>query len=349
MDVINIGEHKIGPDEPVFIIAEAGINHNGDMEIARKLIDVAVEAGAHAVKFQTINADKLTSADAPKAAYQLENTGNQESQHDMLQRVELTWDDHKMLQSYCNERGIIFISSPFDEESIDLLDRLEVPAFKVPSGESINLPYLRRMARKNRPIILSTGMSNLAEVDEAVRTINAEGNEQVIVLHCVSNYPASPASVNLKAMATMSSALGVLTGFSDHTLGTEIPIASAALGAVVIEKHFTLDRNMEGPDHLASLEPDELAEMVRTIRNVKSALGNGIKRSVEEEEDTRLIARKSLHAGIDMEAGHTLAGEDLISLRPGTGILPNMLDVVLGRHLNNPVKKGQMLTWDNLV
>ena len=258
MNPIEIGAHKVGPDEPVFIIAEAGINHNGDMETARKLVDVAAEAGAHAVKFQTINADKLTSADAPKAAYQLANTGNQESQHDMLQRVELTWDDHKMLQSYSNERGILFISSPFDEESIDLLDRLDVPAFKVPSGEAINLPYLRRMARKGRPIILSTGMSNLSEVDEAVRVIKAEGNDEVIVLHCVSNYPASPASVNLKAMATMSNSLGVLTGFSDHTLGTEVPIAAAALGAVIIEKHFTLDRHMDGPDHLASLEPDAL-------------------------------------------------------------------------------------------
>ena len=346
---LNIGPYAVGPGHPVFVIAEAGVNHNGDMDVARRLVDVAVEAGAQAVKFQTLFAERLVSADAPKARYALETTDAQESQFEMIRKLELGLEEHKLLQQYCRERGILFMSSPFDDESIDLLDGLDVPAFKVPSGEVVNLPYLRRMARKGRPIVLSTGMSTLAEVDEALRVIREEeGNEQVVVLHCVSNYPASASSVNLRAMLTMREALGVVTGFSDHTMGIEVPIAAAALGACVIEKHFTLDRNMPGPDHRASLEPDELKEMVRAIRSVESALGDGVKRPVEEELNTKEVARKSLHARRPLPEGHLIGPEDVIALRPGTGIPPSLTEVVVGRRLGQAVQAGQMLTWDML-
>jgi N-acetylneuraminate synthase len=266
MQNIQVGNKLIGPGQPVFVIAEAGVNHNGDLKLARALIDVAVEAGADAVKFQTFRAERLATPDAPKAEYQVQTTGNAESQFEMLRRLELSADAHRELQAYCHERGIIFLSTPFDEEAVDLLDESGVAAFKISSGDLTNSPLLEHVASKGKPVILSTGMSELSELIEAVSVLNTAGCENPVLLHCVSNYPADPAEVNLRAMQTMRSAFDVPVGFSDHTQGIDVALAAVALGACVIEKHFTLDRTMPGPDHRASLEPTELRELVRSIR-----------------------------------------------------------------------------------
>ena len=348
MKRLEIAGRGIGEGFPCFIIAEAGVNHNGDLELAKRLVDVAADAGADAVKFQTLYADRLVSPEAPKAAYQLETTGEEESQAEMIRKLELPPEAFGALQAYCAERDITFISTPFDHQSIDLLDDLGVPAFKSPSGETVNLPYLRHLAMKGKPIILSTGMSYLSEVERAIRTIRQTGNDQLVVLHCVSNYPASPIDVNLKAMGTMSQAFDVPVGFSDHTLGIEVPLAAVALGACVIEKHFTLDRNMTGPDHRASLEPDELRALVTGIRSVEQALGNGIKAPAESEENTRSMARRSLYAARNIAAGTALGEDDLIALRPPGGIPPDQLDLVVGRGLRRTLAAGTALSWEDL-
>lgn len=348
MTDIKIAGRRVGPGQPCFIIAEAGVNHNGDPEAAKKLIDVAVESGADAVKFQTFKAERVISADAPKAGYQLESTDPGESQLDMIRKLELTDDHFRQLDAYCRERGIIFISTPFDHPSVDLLDSLGVPAFKVPSGETVNLPLLRHIASKQKPVILSTGMSTLGEVERAVNTIKQAGSGQLAVLHCVSNYPAAVADVNLMAMQTMGHAFQTPVGYSDHTLGIEIPIAAVALGACVIEKHFTLDKALPGPDHRASLEPDELAAMVRGIRNVQAAMGSGIKTPAESEENTRLVARRSLFLERDVIAGAVLRDTDLIALRPSGGIPPDQFDHVVGRRLRRSLNRGAQLGWEDL-
>ena len=347
MKRIEIAEKAIGDGFPCFIIAEAGVNHNGDLETAKRLVDVAADARADAVKFQTLYADRLVAPDAPKAAYQLETTDDQESQADMLRKLELPPEAFGELQTYCAERDIIFISTPFDHDSVDLLDELGVPAFKVPSGETVNLPFLRHIARKGKPVILSTGMSYLSEVERAIRTIHGAGNDQLVVLHCVSNYPTAPSDANLRAMQTMSQAFDVLVGFSDHTLGIEVPLAAVALGASVIEKHFTLDSDMPGPDHRASLEPDELKDLVNGIRTVEQALGNGIKEPSESEENTRMVARRSIYMGRAVEAGTVLREEDMIALRPAGGIPPDQFDFVVGRRLRRSLPAGVQLAWED--
>ena len=348
MRQFEIAGKTIGGGFPCFIIAEAGVNHNGDLELAKQLVDAAVEVGADAVKFQTLFADKLVSPEAPKATYQLETTGEDESQAEMIRKLELPPQAFAELNEYCAEREIIFISSPFDHDSIDLLDELGVPAFKVPSGETVNLPYLRHMAEKGRPIILSTGMSYLGEVERALRTIREAGNDRVVVLHCVSNYPADPADVNLRAMQTMERAFGVPVGFSDHTMGIEVPLAAAALGASVIEKHFTLDRAMPGPDHRASLEPDAMRAMVEGIRKVEQALGTGVKEPAESESNTKMVARRSIYTARAVEAGTQLKEEDLIALRPSGGIPPDQFDVVVGRRLHQALPAGHAISWSDL-
>jgi N,N'-diacetyllegionaminate synthase len=348
MDQLHIDGKVIGHGQPCFIIAEAGINHNGDVGLAKRLIDVAVDAGADAVKFQTFRVDLLTAPDAPKARYQATATGAGESQGDMLRKSELPPEAFAELDAYCHERGIIFISTPFDHESVEVLANLGVPAFKVPSGEVVNLPLLRHIASKGKPIILSTGMSYISEVERAIRAIHEAGNDQLVVLHCVSNYPAAPRDVNLRAMQTIAQAFQVPVGFSDHTLGIEIPLAAVAMGACVIEKHFTLDRAMPGPDHGASLEPHELRAMVTGIRKVEQALGDGIKQPADSEADTRQVARRSIYLRRPARVGAVLREDDLIALRPAGGIPPDQFDSVVGRKLRHAMPAGAVLAWRDL-
>jgi len=346
---VKINDKLIGEEEPCFIIAEAGVNHNGSVELAKKLIDAAKDAGADAVKFQTFKAESVVVKDAQKAEYQKETTG-EGSQYEMIKKLELTEEDFRELADYAKEKDIMFLSSPFDKESVDLLHELDVPAFKVGSGEITNLPLLRYIAKKGKPIILSTGMSTLGEIEEALDVIRSEGVEDIILLHCVSNYPARIEDVNLRALGTLKQAFKLPVGFSDHTLGITAPIAAVALGACVIEKHFTLDRNLPGPDHKASLEPEELKEMAKAIREVEKALGNGIKKPTKEEEEIKKVARRSIVAKVDISKGAIITEDMLDVKRPGTGIEPKYLKFIIGRKTKEDIKKDEiislkMITW----
>ena len=333
----------------VFIIAEAGVNHNGSIDLALKLIDSARASGADAVKFQTFRADQLATRSAHKAAYQERTTTATESQFEMLQRLELDVDDHRRLTDYCRKVGIQFLSSPFDEQSADLLAEMDLPLYKIPSGEITNLPFLDHVARKGRPIILSTGMSTLGEIEEAVTVLRTAGNNRLTLLHCVTEYPAPYAEVNLRAMHTLRVAFGLPVGYSDHTPGYEISIAAVALGAEVIEKHFTVDRSLPGPDHAASLEPDELEQMVTAIRHVEVALGDGIKRPAQCELPNISVARKSVVASRSLIAGQRLTAEDLDIKRPGNGIAPRLKPMLIGRTLSAGLEKDEVLRWDHLA
>lgn len=341
---VKVDKRVIGPGSPCFVIAEAGVNHNGDLEIAKQLVDVAVAAGADAVKFQTFKAEKVVSSAAPKADYQLQTTAEDESQYAMLKNLELSFEAHQVLKTYCQDRDILFMSTPFDEDSADFLESLGVPVYKIPSGEITNQPLIEHIARKNKPIILSTGMSNLTEVSQAVDWVKGTGNDQLVLLHCVSNYPADPADVNLRAMEVMASAFQTPVGYSDHTPGIEVALAAVALGASVIEKHFTLDREMAGPDHRASLEPDQLAAMVSGIRTVESALGHGCKEPAPSEANTASVARRSLVAAADLKAGTILQEGHIDIRRPGTGLPPAMRTFIAGLRLNQDVPAGTFLT-----
>lgn len=334
----------------ILIIAEAGVNHNGDMQIAKKMIDVAAEAGVDYVKFQTFKAEKLVSKTATKAEYQAENTGNDESQYEMIKNLELDRDKHEILIGYCEEKGIKFLSTAFDHDSVDLLVELGIDIFKVPSGEITNLPYLVKLAKTGKPIILSTGMADIGEIEDAIEVMIRNGvvRDSITVLHCNTQYPTPMCDVNLNAMNTIAQTFKVKVGYSDHTLGIEVPIAAVALGAVCIEKHFTLDRKMEGPDHRASLVPDELIEMVRSIRNIEQALGNGIKKPSTSEVKNIEIARKSIHIDRDLEKGHMLQMDDLIMKRPGNGISPMDIELVLGRKINKSLMMDSALRLQDL-
>lgn len=316
----------------VFVIAEAGVNHNGSLARALDMVDAAVDAGADAVKFQTFSADRLVTREAPKADYQQRTTDASETQYEMLKALELTEDDHAVLKARCEQRGVAFMSAAFDPESVELLARLGVDRIKVASGEITNLPYLRRVAALGLPLFLSTGMATLDEVAQALEALEAAGlpRSGVVVLQCTSEYPTPAADVNLTAMCAMRDALGVRVGYSDHTEGITAAVAAAALGASVIEKHFTLDRELPGPDHQASLEPDELAEMVRAIRFVEQALGHGDKRPAPSEAATAVVARKSIVAARPIRAGEVFSAESLAAKRPGTGISPMRWDEVVG-------------------
>ncbi len=333
----------------VFIIAEAGVNHNGSLDLALQLVDAAKASGADAVKFQTFRADLLATRSAHKAAYQECTTGHAESQFEMLQRLELDAASHRRLIEHCQEIGLQFLSSPFDMQSADLLATLDVPLYKIPSGEITNLPLLEHVARKGRPVILSTGMSMLGEVEEAVKVLQNAGASQLTLLHCVTEYPAPYAEVNLRAMQTLKSAFGLPVGYSDHTPGIEIAIAAVALGAEVIEKHFTLDRSLPGPDHAASLEPVELQQMVAAIRHVEAAFGNGIKAPAPCELPNISVARKSVVAARSLAAGHQLATGDLDIKRPGNGLAPKLLPALIGRTLRAAVAKDETMSWDHLA
>lgn len=317
----------------VRVIAEAGVNHNGELDLGRRLVDAASQAGADIVKFQTFRADRLVTTFAKKADYQTKRTNAGESQHAMLRRLELSRDMHEALMAHCKLRAIQFLSSAFDRDSIDLLAALGLECFKVPSGEITNLPYLRHLGRYGRQVILSTGMATLGEIETALEVFELAGTprDHITVLHCNTEYPTPMVDVNLRAMLTVRDALGVAVGYSDHTRGTEVAIAAVALGAVVIEKHFTLDRNLPGPDHQASAEPDELKAMVAAIRNIEQALGDGIKRPSASEAKNKPSVRKSLVAACAIGRGELFSEANLAVKRPGTGLSPMRWDEVVGR------------------
>lgn len=316
----------------VFIIAEAGVNHNGDFDLAIKLIDEAKKAGADVVKFQTAIPELVMTSKADKAEYQKETTNNSESQLEMCRKIHLPISDYKKLKEYCDDIGIMFLSTPFDHVSIKELEKLDMEYFKIPSGEITNLPYLRHVAKIAKKIILSTGMSTMDEVEKAVNILYENGlsSKNLTLLHVTTEYPTNMEDVNLKAMLSMKEKFNVDVGYSDHTKGIEVPIAAVALGAKVIEKHFTLDRNMEGPDHKASLEPDELKSMVSAIRNIELALGDGIKKPAKGELKNINIARRSIVAKCDIKKGTIFTEDNLIVKRPGTGISPMKWDEIIG-------------------
>jgi len=329
----------------VFIIAEAGVNHNGDINLAKKLIDKAVEAGVDAIKFQTFRAENLVSKNAKKAKYQVENTKNTESQYEMLKKLELSFKDFEELKKYCDEKGIMFLSTPFDEESIEFLDKLGLEIFKIPSGEITNLPYLRKIGSLKKRVILSTGMADLGEIEDALDVLINSGTkkEKITILHANTEYPTPFEDVNLKAMQTIACAFKIDVGYSDHTLGIEVPIAAVAMGAKVIEKHFTLDRALPGPDHKASLEPDELKAMVKAIRNIEVALGDGIKRPSKSEAKNMAVARKSIVAKRDIKKGEKFTEENITVKRPGNGISPMRWDKIIGKIANRDYKEDEII------
>ena len=326
-----------------FIIAEAGDNHNGSRELAFRLIDKAVEAGADCVKFQTFITEEIISKRAEKAEYQKAATGSDESQYQMVKKLELSFEQFRELQKYAEERGITFLSTPFDIPSVEFLDSINIPCFKIPSGEITNLPYLIKIAETGRDVIMSTGMAELNEIENAINILREYGSGDISLLHCNTEYPTPYEDVNLRAMLTLKEKFGVRVGYSDHTQGIEVPIAAVALGAEIIEKHFTLDHNMEGPDHKASLEPDELKQMVDGIRKTEKALGNGIKTASPSEKKNIQIARKSIVARRNIEKGEILTEENLAVKRPGNGISPMRWYEVIGTKAIRDFSEDEMI------
>lgn len=329
----------------VFIIAEAGVNHNGCIETAKKLIDVAYIAGVNAVKFQTFKAETLVSKNAQKATYQKETTDEKESQFDMIKKLELDIKTHEILIEYCKSKNIMFLSTPFDIDSVKLLSNLGLDTFKIPSGEITNLPYLKAIGQLDKKIILSTGMANLQEIKNALEILikNGTNKENITVLHANTQYPTPIEDVNLNAMLTIQKELDIKVGYSDHTLGIEVDIAAVAMGASVIEKHFTLDKTMEGPDHKASLEPSELISMVRAIRNIELALGDGIKKPSKSETPNIEVARKSIVAKTDIKKGEKLTEKNITIKRPGNGISPMKWDQILGTTASKDYKEDDLI------
>lgn len=351
-ETIEISGKTIGCENPCFIIAEAGVNHNGSVALAKKLIDAAKDAGVDAVKFQTYRTEDIVNKSAEQAEYQKKNTGKVESQFDMLKRLELSYDSFRELKKYCDKKKIIFMTTAHTESALDFVDEI-VPAFKVGSGDLNNYPFLERIAKKGKPMIISTGMSKLEEIVEAVRVIT-KYNKDLVVLHCTTQYPTPKEYANLKAMETLRKELGCLIGYSDHTEGIEIPLYAASLGAVVIEKHFTLDRNMEGPDHKASLEPKELKDMVEKIRMnfrydiPKEYLGTGIKKPTKEEIEVAKIARKSIVAREYIPKGTIITSEYITIKRPGDGIDPKFYDDVIGKKTKKDIAADSLLKWSDI-
>ncbi len=329
----------------VFIIAEAGVNHNGSIELARKMVDTASKAGADAIKFQTFKAEKLVTRYAEKADYQRDASDENELQISMLKKLELNIEDHRKLISYCNEKKIIFMSTPFDIESIQLLIELGLKIFKIPSGEITNLPYLRCIGRLNKKIIISTGMSNMNEIKNALRVLIDSGTnkENITVLHANTQYPTPMKDVNLNAMINIGNTLNLKYGYSDHTLGIEVDIAAVAMGASCIEKHFTLDKNMEGPDHKASLEPEELKEMITAIRNIEDALGTSEKKLSNSEKSNITLIRKSIVASKKISKGEKFTKDNLDIKRPGNGISPMKWDEIIGTYATKDYSKDELI------
>jgi N,N'-diacetyllegionaminate synthase len=339
--VTNLKSNKI------FIIAEAGVNHNGSNAIAMKLIDVAAQAGADAVKFQTFKAETLVSKSAQKADYQKKTTDAAESHFEMISKLELDVEAHQLLINYCVEKNIMFLSSPFDLASINMLDQLGLQALKIPSGEITNLPYLRKIGALNKTVIMSTGMASLAEIGAALHVLTQAGTEKqkITILHANTEYPTPMDDVNLLAMQAIADAFDIGVGYSDHTNGIEVAIAAVAMGAEVIEKHFTLDRTLPGPDHQASLEPDELKAMVDAIRNIEKAMGDGIKRPTPSETKNIPIARKSIVARCDIDKGEVFSSENICTKRPGTGISPMLWDEVIGRTASRAFSSDELIEF----
>lgn len=325
------------------IIAEAGVNHNGELKIAKQLAKEAKRCGADIVKFQTAKLSSLVSKTAKMAEYQKENIGQEMSQREMLKKLLLSYDEFKELATYCREIGITFLSTPFDLESIDFLEELGCNMWKIPSGEITNLPYLEKIAKTHKNIILSTGMCTIQEVEDAVNVLNQNDSGKITLLHCTTQYPTAYCDVNLKAMQTLQKKFGYDVGYSDHTQGIEVPIAAVAMGASVIEKHFTLDRNMEGPDHKASLEPEELMNMVRSIRNIEQALGTGEKKPVDAEIANKAVARKSIIASKPIKKGDTFTENNITTKRPGNGISPMRWYDVLGKKAGRDFEEDELI------
>ena len=348
MKMVRIGDRSVGEDAPVYIIAEAGSNHDRNLDQAKRLIDVAAAAGADAVKFQTFAADQIVAETTTRAKYLDGLLPPGKTMSDLFRELELPRDWHGDLFRHATDVGLDFLSTPFDFEAVDLLDDLGVKAFKVASYELWHLPLIREIASRGKPIICSTGMANLADVQDAVDTVAATGNDQLILLHCVVNYPPPFADLNLRAIRTLREAFGVPVGYSDHSSGITAPIVATALGAAVIEKHFTLSRDLPGPDHRFAIEPDELIAMVRAIRDAKDALGTGIKRMAPAEADLYTTARRSLFAARDIPAGTVLGSEHVAILRPGTGIEVRDLEKVIGRTTRRPIARHEPLAWDML-
>lgn len=344
---IEISGKKIGRQEPVFIIAEAGVNHNGSLELAKQLVDIAAQAGADAIKFQTFTAENLVTRDAKQAEYQSRNIGKEETQFTMLKRLELPYDFHLILQTYCREKNIIFLSTPFSESDADFLESLNLPAFKIPSGEITNIPYLIHIAKKQKPMIVSTGMANLSEVRDAIMAIQGAGNTDCIILHSTSNYPPSPESLNMAAITTLYQEFaeaGIPIGYSDNgSVGYIADVMAVAFGACVIEKHFTIDKTMDGPDHVASMNPTELTEFVSAIRMAERMRGTGVKEQAREEAEIMALVRKSVVAKKDIAKGAIITELDLVARRPGTGISPAKIPTIVGSVANRDIAEGELL------
>ena len=333
----------------VFIIAEAGVNHNGDINLAYKMIDAAKEAGVDCIKFQTFKTEKIIIEDAKKAEYQEENSIKNETQYEMVKKLELSYNEFKSLKEYCDRVGIIFLSTPDENESLDFLsDELNLDTIKIGSGEVTNYLFLEDVAKKNKKIILSTGMATLGEVEKAIEIIRKYNNQKLILLHCTTNYPCPMEEVNLRAMLTLKNAFNIEVGYSDHTLGIEVPIAAVALGAKVIEKHFTLDKNLEGPDHIASLEPNELKEMVLKIRNIEIALGDGIKKPNKSEEKIKKVVRRKIVTNNILKKGNIIKKENLILKRANEGIEAEFIDMVIGKKIKKDIDKNKILFWEDM-
>ncbi len=332
------------------IIAEAGVNHNGSIDLAKQLIESAAASGADYVKFQTFRTEQLVTKQAKLAEYQKQNPNEKRTQFDLLKKLELSQEDHYLLKKHCLLKNIGFLSTPFDMESANFLDKLGMDFWKIPSGEITNLPYLRYMSERKEPLILSTGMATMEEIENALNVLISHGKskDEITVLHCTSSYPTPYNEVNLHAMKAIANSFDVKVGYSDHTNGIEVAIAAVALGAKIIEKHFTLDRAMKGPDHKASLEPDELRSMVRSIRNIEQALGNEKKKPSESEQKNKSIVRKSIHISRDLAKDHILTEEDLIMQRPGDGISPMEIEHIIGKKLTSGFSKGTKLKWEDI-
>ncbi len=345
MKTMKISNKLVGDQQPIFIIAEAGVNHNGKLELAKKLVDIAAEAGADAIKFQTFRAENLVTADLELADYVKKNIGKDLGQQEMIKSLELNYQDFRNLKNYCNKKEIIFLSTPHTFDAIDFLDDL-VSTYKFGSGDITNTPALKHAAKKGKPIILSTGMSTLNEIKDAIKAIKSEGNEQIIALHCTTNYPCPLEEVNLRAMITMKRELDCPIGYSDHTIGITATIIAAALGAVVIEKHFTLDRNLPGPDHKASLEPNELISMIIEIRKTERILGSYDKKPTRSEEKIMNLVRKSIVAKKDIEKGSNIRDDMIIIKRPGTGLKPVDIHKIAGMKAKRNIAKDELFQLD---
>lgn len=344
---IRIDTKLIGAAKPCFIIAEAGVNHNGSLRLAKELIDAAKVAGADAVKFQTFKSEDLVTDSVDTAGYQQKKTGKKQKQLKMLKSLELDYSDFIDLKKYCDRKKIIFLSTPHSENALEFLDPL-VPCFKIASGDLTNLPFLEKVAKKKKPVILSTGIATLQETVDAVKVIKNTGNKRIILLHCTTNYPCPLGEVNLKAMETLKHKFGCIVGYSDHTEGLLVPIMAVTLGAKVLEKHFTLDKNLPGPDHKASIETDKLKEMVKTIREVEKALGDGIKKPTKSEGKIKKVIRKSIVANRDIKKGEVFTGENLSVKRPGTGIKPKYLNKILGKTAKEDIRKDELIAWNKI-